>query len=143
MPYRKTILVTFIVIAFLIFGAEVYFYYFNFNWLLKDRVFNFAKPNYTNGWLISYVSFAVVVRLSGLFNFLSEKKRGFFEYSFGQLMLIALLCKEFFRYTFYIYTKQGLETGNWKTLADFLFLFSIEIALLVYFYFASLKMPDK
>ena len=143
MPDRKTILIILIIIAFLILGVEVYFYYFNFNWLLKDRIFNFAKPNYTNYWLLTYVSFAVVARLSGLISFISKNKRGFFEYSFGQLMLIALLCKEFFRYTFYIYTKQGLETGNWKTLADFFVLFSIEIGLLLYFYFASLKMHEE
>jgi hypothetical protein len=139
---KRIILRSIIIIAFLIIGVEIYFYYFNFNSLLKDRIFTFEKPDYINYWLLTFVSFAILTRVFGLIRFLSDNKQGFREYSFGQLMLIALLCKEFFRYTFYVYIKQRLETGNWKTLTNFLLLFSIEIGLLVYFYFASLKMSE-
>ena len=143
MPQRKIILIIFVALAFFILGWEVYFYYFNFNALLKDRVFTFSRPEYINYWLLTYVSFAVLLRIFGLTRLLFDNKQGFSEYSFGQLMLVALLCKEFFRYAFYIYIKQAIETGNWKTLSNFFLLFSIEIGVLIYFYFASLKMSEK
>ncbi len=143
MTENKTILRIITVIAFCMIGVEVYFYYFNFNTLLKDRIFSFEKPDYINYWLLTFVSFAILTRVFGLIRFLSDNKQGFREYSFGQLMLIALLCKEFFRYSFYVYIRQRIETGNWKTLLDFLLLFCIETGLLVYFYFASRKMTEK
>jgi hypothetical protein len=143
MPDRKSILTIITVLGFCLLGAEVYFYCFNFSFLLKDRIFNFEKPDYINYWLLTYISFAVLTRFFGLLHFLYGNKSGFWEYSLGQLMLIALLCKEIFRYTFYVYIRQIIETGNWKTLSGFILLFIIEISILVYFYFASLKMQEE
>lgn len=143
MPDKKSILITIIAIGFCLLGTEVYFYCFNFNFLLKDRIFIFEKPDYINYWLITYISFAVLTRLFGLIHFSTDNKNGFWEYSVGQLMLIALLCKEVFRYIFYVYIRHTIEAGNWRTISGFVLLFGVEILILVYFYFASLKMKEQ
>ena len=143
MPDRKKILIIIITIGFCLLVAEVYFYCFNFSFLLKDRIFTFDMPDYINYWLLTYISFSVLTRFFGLLHFSYGNKSGFWEYSLGQLMLIALLCKEMFRYTFYVYIRQIIETGNWRTFSGFVALFIIEITILVYFYFASLKMQEE
>ena len=143
MSTKKMILWLFIVIGFSVLGAEIYFYFFDFEYLLKDRVFPFKTPEYINYWLLTYVSFSILLRTFGLIRFSFNNKQGYREYNFGQLMLVALLCKEFFRYAFYIYIKEAIESGNWETLSKFLLLFSIEIGLLIYFYFESIKMSTK
>jgi hypothetical protein len=139
---NKIILRTMIALGFCLLGAELYFYYFNFDQLLKDRVFVFGKKDYSNYWLMTYVAFALLLRLFGLTRFISYNKQGFREYSFGQLMLVALLCKEFFRYVFYIYQKPMMESGNWRTLTYLTLLFIVEVGTLFYFYVATRKMSE-
>jgi hypothetical protein len=140
---NKIILRTIIALGFCLLGAELVFYYFNFDHLLKDRVFVFDKKDYSNYWLMTYVAFALLLRLFGLTRFISFNKQGFREYSFGQLMLVALLCKEFFRYVFYIYHKPMMEPGNWRTITYLILLFVVEVGILFYFYMAARKMTEE
>jgi hypothetical protein len=139
---NKIILRTMIAVGFCLLGAELYFYYFNFDHLLKERVFVFGKKDYINYWLLIYIVFALLLRLFGLVRFVSYNQQGFREYSFGQLMLIALLCKEFFRYVFYIYQKPMMESGNWRTVTYMALLFVVEVGMLFYFYMATRKMSE-
>jgi hypothetical protein len=132
-----------IALGFCLLGAELVFYFFNFNQLLKDRVFAFGQKDYSNYWLMTYVAFALILRLFGLIRFISYEKQGYREYGFGQLMLVALLCKEFFRYVFYIYQKPMMESGNWRTLSYLLLLFIVETGILLYFYFVTRKMTEE
>jgi hypothetical protein len=139
---NRIILRTMIAVGFCLLGAELYFYYFNFDHLLKERVFVFGKKDYINYWLLIYIVFALLLRLFGLVRFISYNQQGFREYSFGQLMLIALLCKEFFRYVFYIYQKPMMESGNWRTVTYMTLLFVVEVGMLFYFYMATRKMSE-
>ena len=140
---KDLILRTIVIFGLSLLLAEIVFYYYNFDFLLKDRVFLFTRPEYSNSWLGAYIIFAILTRILGLFRLFYKNKQGYREYAFGQLMLLALLCKEFFRYSFYVYSQHIINSGNWNTLSSFLTLFLLESGLLIFFFFSSAKMATK
>lgn len=132
-----------IAIGHYLLGVEVLFYYLDFDSILKDRVFAFSTPDYVNYWLMTYVFFAILFRFLGIIRFSYASSQGYREYCFGQLMLVALLCKEIYRYMFYLYM-QGMVTAiDWRYICSISIILLIELGLLIYFYFTSFKLSKE